>query len=122
MDNGKRICKTLKELRKRIADAYDISYEIKECPYNGPCSGTCQECKNDLDELFDQLNWLEMEGRKLNLRNLMTKEEFSLFCADGPSEVRDIEELHHPKTGFKFSVESAAFASDSHLSQNPFKV
>ena len=31
MERGKRICKILKELRKRIADANEIPYKIEEC-------------------------------------------------------------------------------------------
>ena len=30
MERGKRICKILKELRKRIADANEIPYKIEE--------------------------------------------------------------------------------------------
>lgn len=40
MEKGKRICRTLKELRKRIADVNEIPYEIEECSHKGECPGT----------------------------------------------------------------------------------
>ena len=92
MDRGKRICKTLKELRKRIADANGIPYEIEECPHTEPCPGTCPKCEKELEDLFDQLHWIEQEGRRLNLRGLMSEEELRLFYASGPSQVPEMEE------------------------------
>ena len=41
MEKGKRICQALKELRKRIADANNIPFEMEECTHQGDCPGTC---------------------------------------------------------------------------------
>ena len=90
MDRGKRMCKTLKELRKRIADANGIPYEIEECPHTGPCPGTCPKCEMELEELLDKLHWLKQDGRRLNLKDLMTEEELRMFYSNGPSEVNEL--------------------------------
>lgn len=37
MEKEKRICSTLKELRKHIADANEIPFGIEECSHNGDC-------------------------------------------------------------------------------------
>ena len=41
MEKGKRIRQALKELRKRIAEANEIPFEIEECTHIGDCPGTC---------------------------------------------------------------------------------
>ena len=40
-DNGKDICKQLKDIRQQIASENDIPLEVHECHYDGPCNGTC---------------------------------------------------------------------------------
>ena len=92
MDRGKRICNILKELRKRIADANGIRYEIEECPHTGPCPGTCPKCEQELEDLLDKLHWLEQDGGKLKLRDLMTEEELRMFLSNSPSQVQDRED------------------------------
>ena len=44
MYRGKYICKTLKEVRRKIARANDIVYEPTECRHEGDCLGTCPKC------------------------------------------------------------------------------
>ena len=92
MDQGKRICKILKELRKRIADANGLQFTIEDCPHKGPCPGTCPRCEQELEDLFDQLHWLEQEGRKLKMKDLMTDEELHMFYAGGPSQIPEADE------------------------------
>lgn len=91
MDNGKKICRALKELRKRIADANGIPFEIEECTHKGHCPGTCPKCEAELENLVDQLHCLEKEGRRLNLRNLMTEDELRMFYTGSPSRIAEQE-------------------------------
>jgi len=51
MEKGKRICQALRELRKRIADANDIPFEIEECTHEGYCPGTCPKCEGELTQV-----------------------------------------------------------------------
>lgn len=47
----------LRQIRKRIADANDIPYEITECNHKGDCSGTCPKCDAEI-------RWLEFQLMK----------------------------------------------------------
>ncbi|MBR4714134.1 MAG: hypothetical protein IKP27_10715 [Paludibacteraceae bacterium] len=38
-------CKTLRSIRKQIADANGIPYKPHVCTYEGPCSGSCPLCE-----------------------------------------------------------------------------
>lgn len=87
MDNGKRICRTLKELRKRITEANGLRFEIEECTHKGRCPGTCPKCETELEKLLDELHWLEQDGATLNLRNVMTEEELRMFYTGSPEKV-----------------------------------
>ena len=48
---GKKKCKILKEIRKKIAEENDIPYVTRECTHKGECSGTCPRCEQELREL-----------------------------------------------------------------------
>ncbi|MDE7367373.1 MAG: hypothetical protein K2N24_08470 [Lachnospiraceae bacterium] len=51
MDINKEKCKTLKKIRKKLADALDIDLHQRECTYEGACSGTCPKCKQEEQQL-----------------------------------------------------------------------
>jgi len=55
METGKRICQALKNLRKRIADANEIPFEIEECTHKGDCPGTCPKCESELRYLMESI-------------------------------------------------------------------
>lgn len=48
MNYGKKVCASLRQLRKQIAEANDISYEVTECKHQGDCLGTCPKCEAEL--------------------------------------------------------------------------
>ena len=75
MEIGKRICEKLKELRKRIADANDIPFEIVDCTHKGDCPGTCPKCESELRDLTDAIEKREREGKPVNLDGIMSEEE-----------------------------------------------
>lgn len=83
MEIGKRICEKLKELRKRIADANDIPFEIVDCTHKGDCPGTCPKCESELRDLTDAIEKREREGKPVNLDGIMSEEE---LCKDFSSE------------------------------------
>ena len=72
---GKRICEKLKELRKRIADANDIPFEIVDCTHKGDCPGTCPKCESELRDLTEAIEKREREGKPVNLDGIMSEEE-----------------------------------------------
>ena len=75
MKTGKRICRALKELRKRIADANEIPFEIEKCTHEGDCPGTCPQCEAELQHLMDGIDQREREGKPVVLDGLMSEAE-----------------------------------------------
>ena len=55
MVKGKSTCKLLKSIRQQIADANGISYQPKECHYEGECAGTCPACEEEIRYLEREL-------------------------------------------------------------------
>lgn len=70
MRNGKKICEHLKVVRKRIADANDIPYELTECTHQGPCAGTCPKCESELRYIENQLTLRRAAGKAVSLVGL----------------------------------------------------
>lgn len=56
MKRGKKICKTLKEVRMQVAKANDIDYAPTECHHQGDCAGTCPKCEAEVRYLERQLS------------------------------------------------------------------
>ena len=49
---GKEKCKTLKEIRAKVAELNGIKgFEYKECPFDGECTGTCPACDAEVEAL-----------------------------------------------------------------------
>ena len=67
MVKGKSTCKTLKAIRRQIAEANDIKYEPRECHYEGPCLGTCPACEAEVRYLEQQLGLRRQLGRAVSL-------------------------------------------------------
>lgn len=51
MNNGKKICNQLKDIRRDIAKQNGIALDIPECTYQGECSGSCPRCDAELQYL-----------------------------------------------------------------------
>ena len=67
MVKGKATCKTLKAIRRQIAEANDIKYEPRECHYDGPCLGTCPACEAEVRYLERQLGLRRQLGRAVSV-------------------------------------------------------
>ena len=67
MVKGKSTCKTLKAIRRQIAEANAIKYEPRECHYDGPCLGTCPACEAEVRYLEQQLGLRRQLGRAVSL-------------------------------------------------------
>ncbi len=53
--DGKFACSILKKMRKGLVKAKGLVVEIKECNYDGPCSGTCPQCEREMREIEIQM-------------------------------------------------------------------
>ena len=63
MTHGKQICKALKTIRKQVADANDIPYEVTECQHKGDCAGTCPRCEQEVRYIESQLQQRRRLGK-----------------------------------------------------------
>lgn len=70
MKVGKAKCKVLKGIRKKIAEANDISYNPRKCNHKGDCAGTCPACEAEVRYLTDQLNLRRMAGKAVRVAGL----------------------------------------------------
>ena len=67
MTRGKITCKILKEIRRQVAEANDISYVVSECKFKGECSGSCPKCEAEIEYLEQQLNERRLSGKIVRL-------------------------------------------------------
>ena len=67
---GKEKCAVLREIRKLIAYANDISYKFEECDFDGPCKGYCEKCDKEIEYIQEAMN---------NLKNCETVASSSFF-------------------------------------------
>ncbi len=67
MYRGKYICKTLKEVRRKIAKANDIVYEPTECRHECDGLGTCPKCEAEVRYLEQQLDLRRSLGKAVSL-------------------------------------------------------
>ena len=70
MTRGKAICKALKSVRKRIAEANEIEYQPRECTHEGECAGTCPACEAEVRYLESQLNLRRKVGKAVVITGL----------------------------------------------------
>lgn len=64
--NGKDKCNLLREIRKRIATQYGLTYQPAECRHEGDCAGTCPKCDTELQDLQRQLKEKGIENIELD--------------------------------------------------------
>jgi len=70
MKPGKQICASLKEVRRQIAEANEIPYEVTECKHEGPCAGTCPKCEAELRYIDQQLSLRRAAGKAVSVVGL----------------------------------------------------
>lgn len=70
MAKGKEICKTLKRIRKEVADANEIDYTPEECHYEGDCEGTCPRCEHDVQYIEQQLERRRSLGKAVTIAGI----------------------------------------------------
>ena len=86
MEQGKRICNALKEIRRRIAEANGLRFEIEECTHEGNCPGTCPKCERELEDLTNQLQTLKRSGHRINIENLLSEETLRNIYLDNTNK------------------------------------
>ncbi|MCL2131809.1 MAG: energy transducer TonB [Lentimicrobiaceae bacterium] len=56
MTHGRKVCNTLKEIRRQIADKNEIEYTTDDCSFEGECKGTCPKCDAEVRYLEKELH------------------------------------------------------------------
>ena len=69
---GRAKCKMLKTIRKAIADANNIPYEITECHSEGHCNGACPACDKEATEFSKMLTDKAAAGHVIHMPNMDT--------------------------------------------------
>lgn len=96
MKKGRDICDVLKAIRKKIADAYGISYEPSECHYEGECSGTCPKCQSELSMLESVIDEKNKNGESVDLSGIAAEMIRNIHDMDHNLEHKVIrDELFH---------------------------
>ncbi len=78
---GKAKCRTLKEIRRRIAVANHIPFDSPDCRYQGKCSGTCPQCEAEVHYLEKSLCNLERRGIETHVNGICSQMDLSGFRA-----------------------------------------
>lgn len=69
-EKGKDICRSLKAIRKQVAEANGIDYAPQPCHHVGDCSGTCPACEAEVRYIESQLGTLRMAGKAVKVAGL----------------------------------------------------
>lgn len=70
MTDGKKVCRELKAVRQKIADANDIVYTPNVCNHKGDCPGSCPACEEEVRYLEQQLSIRQTLGKAVVLAGL----------------------------------------------------
>ena len=79
MKRGKRICETLKGIRREIAEANEIDYQPAECTHEGDCAGTCPKCESETRWLERQLRSRQALGKAVTIAGLSAMSSCNLI-------------------------------------------
>lgn len=67
---GRKICDTLRDIRRKIAAANGIPFETKDCHATRPCRGTCPVCDEEINYLNEQIRNKQLMGEEIILDGL----------------------------------------------------
>lgn len=85
-ENGKDICRQLKDIRRRVADENDIPLEQHECTYDGPCNGTCPRCDAEVKYLEQELHRRMTIGKVAAVAGVAMSLAAFTSCTEGKIE------------------------------------
>lgn len=99
MTFGKKKCRMLREIRKRIADENGIPFNTEECKYKGECKGTCPKCESELAYLEEQLEKRRSVGKRVTVAAVAMGLVASLSgCGRQPSGYLEGDVPYTPET------------------------
>lgn len=73
MNYGTIKCRTLRNIRKRIAELNGLKVDNKICPYEKNCeTGTCPMCEMELQRLEEEIKQKSERGEKMFVEGIYT--------------------------------------------------
>ena len=70
--NGRQKCEIINQIRRKVAANNNIDFVILDCTFKGECSGRCQKSDSELNYLESELEKMQNEGIKLDLKGIFT--------------------------------------------------
>lgn len=101
--DGKQCCKTLKAVRKKVADENGIPYEPIECTHEGYCRGTCPACEAEVRYIEQQLDLRRLAGKTVKIVGLAS----SMLALSACSSIDSSR-----ASGAKLAPDSVAFSEE----------
>lgn len=87
-------CEELKKIRKQVADANGIPYEIENCEQLEDCIGTCPKCDAEINFLSEEIAKKQAAGEDVILDGIAG----NMFQGDGTVEsITTIKEPKEPR-------------------------
>lgn len=90
---GKKVCASLKQVRKQIADANGIPYEVTECQHQGNCKGTCPKCESELRYIENQLSLRRAAGMAVSIVGLSLGVAATFASCSAPQPAQPAESV-----------------------------
>ena len=81
--DSKETCAFLKDIRRIIAELNGISFEPRDCDYEGECSGTCAQCEAEEKYLEEALEKRRQEGMPIYLHCTYSSGRCQIFDIHG---------------------------------------
>ena len=96
MERGKKICETLKGIRREIAEANDIDYTPTPCSHEGDCAGTCPKCESETRWLEGQLRLRQSLGKAVTIAGLSLGAASLISCNSCSKPIHTVGIVENP--------------------------
>ena len=96
----------LKTIRKQVADANEIKYELRECNYQGECRGTCPACEAEVRYIEQQLDVRRQLGMAVAIVGISAGLSALTGCSDKAKKVDSVSEEESKLTVGKVRVDT----------------
>ncbi|MBR5638381.1 MAG: hypothetical protein IKW83_01320 [Muribaculaceae bacterium] len=106
MKRGKKICETLKAIRREIAVANEIDYSPTECHHEGDCAGTCPKCESETRWLEKQLRNRQALGKAVAIAGLSLALGAMASCHHKTSKSHSVGSSDESEESLECSTES----------------
>lgn len=84
---GKEKCELLRQIRRKVAEANEITMTFPPCPHADGCTrGTCPMCDKEARELAAVLSNMQASGLPVRMQGLLNNADFLATNSTDPEE------------------------------------